>query len=227
MERRLGDDDVPPLYLPPRELWRFNPDEDERLPTPVDERGLVDVEKLINLVKITVDPAFTWRLDEEPNKHHLYWRKAFYPVKEESLVSPHEFRNLAVNKVLIPRAFHNWLHRVTDEPPVPSEEVMHYRVEAQRVALELFKSARRSKRLIRLDKLSDTELEERLTRNFEEFSASLERANAIPEEYRLINPSDYKLETARDIHAIGHRLGELAIRCTTTRVRDVLRPLAA
>ncbi len=227
MEQRQDVSHVPPLYLPPRELWRFNPDEDERLPTPVDERGLVDVEKLINLVKTTVDPAFTWKPSEEPNRHHLYWRQGYYPVEPENSVNPREFRNLAVNKILIPRIFHNWLHVVTDEPPVPSVEVMHYRIEAQRVALELFKSARKSKRLIRLNKLSDAELEERLSRNFEEFSANLERAYAIPEEYRLIDFSDYKLETARDIQVIGNRLGELAVKCTTTRIRDVLRPLAA
>lgn len=227
MKRRQDAEYVPPLYLPPRELWRFDPDKDERHPTPVDERGLVDIKQLITLVKSTVDPAFTWKPSEEPNKHHLYWSSNYYSDETEAPVNPREFRNLAVNKVLIPQIFHNWLHRVTEEPSAPSEEVMHYRIEAQRVALELFKSARKSKRLTRRTTLGDADLEEHLARNFEEFSANLERAYAVPEEFRLINLADYKLDTARDIQAIGHRLGALAIRCTTTRVRDVLRPLAA
>lgn len=226
MERRLGDEHVPPLYLPPRELWRFTPGEDERLPTPVDERGLVDIEKLINLVKTTVDPSFTWESSEEPNKHHLYWRQGYYPNRTESPINPRAFRNLAVNKIIIPRIFHNWLHLATEEPQVPSEEIMDHRIEAQRVALELFKSACKGARLAQLH-LSDTDLEERLTRHFEEFSARLERAEAIPEEFRLLDPSDYRPNTIYDLPTIALRLGELAVNDTPTRVLDVLRPLAA
>ncbi len=122
--------------------------------------------------------------------------------------------------------FHNWLHLVTTEPPVPNEETMYYRIEAQRAVLALFRTARESKRLTR-QKLSDTKLEKKLTRHFEQFSTHLEIARAIPVEYQIIDFSEHRLDTIHDMHTISQHLGELAVRKTNTRVRDVIRPLVA
>lgn len=79
MERRRDVHNVGSRHLPPRELWLFTPGKDERLPTPLDERGLVDPAALLEIVKSTIDPAFTWESDEKPDAHHLYWEHNLYP----------------------------------------------------------------------------------------------------------------------------------------------------
>ena len=131
-----------PLSLPPPEVWDFRPHIDEPFPTPIDERGLVDTDALIALVKSTVDPSFTWEPSERPDAHHLYWEHNLYPKIIENNVNPQEFCNLTINQIVIPRMFHNWIHLVTQEPPVPDKEVMGYRIEAYRVVVKLFKNAK-------------------------------------------------------------------------------------
>ena len=56
-----------PLYLPPPDVWHFTPGKDEPLPTPLDERGLVDVDALIATVRETIDPHFAWEPSERPD----------------------------------------------------------------------------------------------------------------------------------------------------------------
>lgn len=48
------------LYLPPRDLWLFDPETDGKIPTPLNEYGLVDADELIDTVKSTVDPSYKW-----------------------------------------------------------------------------------------------------------------------------------------------------------------------
>lgn len=56
--------------LPPREVWLHDPARDGKLPTPVDEHGLVDLDQLVDLGKRTVDLRFDWQ-SRENDIHHL------------------------------------------------------------------------------------------------------------------------------------------------------------
>lgn len=133
----------PSLWLPPQETWQLP---DEPIETPTDERGLVDVPRLIEAVKATIDPAYRWP-QPRGNKHHFYWPRANYPYEQqwwdrERMYNAGAFCNLPIHKGDLPKEFENWLHLVTLPPAVPNEEVMQYRIEAWRVATDLFKSAR-------------------------------------------------------------------------------------
>lgn len=223
---------MPSPSLPPRELWLFTPGVDQRIPTPVDERGLVDSKKLIDLVKQRVDPSFSWKPNEESenyyfDKHHLYWRHDNYPSKPKAAVNPQEFCNLAVNKAIVPRPFHEFIHLITAEPEVPSYEVMGYRIEAQAVALALFNSARLSRKLPRIKMISEDKLAERMAQEFETFAYRLEEARAIPKEFSLIDVSEFHPESIHDMKRISHVLGEIATKKSTSLVLDVFRPIAA
>lgn len=126
--------------LPPQDAWLIDPE--EKIETPTDDRGLIDVDRLIVDVKATVDPSYTWRGDSKV--HHLYWPASIYPYGEvqSQPSTAHVFRNLPVNKALIPRVFENWLHKITTPPEVPDEEVMRNQIDAWDIAKHLFASGR-------------------------------------------------------------------------------------
>ncbi len=127
--------------LPPPEVRFWS--EDDKIDTPVDERGLVLVPELIALVKATIDPDYQWPVDET-NVHHFYWPAVWYPhvdAREEEFNTA-SFRNQSINKGLLPLVFHNWLHRVTTPPPLPEVEIMMYHAEAWSVAKSLFHSVK-------------------------------------------------------------------------------------
>lgn len=86
--------------LPPVE-FRLTHD-NEKIPTPLDQRGLVDAKQLILDVNATIDPAFTWPAEFNDN-HHLQWPKAYYgPVHSES-AELQAFRNLPISRIMLPR----------------------------------------------------------------------------------------------------------------------------
>lgn len=128
--------------LPPKEFWAFDPREkpEQKIYTPLNERGLVDVPNLIKAIRSTIDPEYIWF--NATNDHHLFWEAEDYPYSPGTPGNPGLFRNLAINKLRAPLDFHGWLHEVTYEPPVPSPEVRAYRIEAWRVARSLFEKAR-------------------------------------------------------------------------------------
>jgi hypothetical protein len=220
----MSDDRPNSLYLPPRELWRHNPYEEDLIPTPLDSRGLVDHKELVKVVKSTVDPSYRWPSPIN-DKHHCQWPDANYPYLPESFVNPKEFRNLAINILIEPRIFHNWTHRITTPPPVPSKEVMQYRIDAQRVTISLYQTIRASKGIMRMNVLSDQELESRLIQHFDDFTTKLEVAKALPREFQLINLENYDPRDYTDMFKLGARLGELAT--VQTIVREVTRANAA
>jgi hypothetical protein len=59
------------IGLPPRELWLHDLKADGRIETPRDKFGLVDVEKLIKVVKATIHPSYDWESDFNDD-HHEY-----------------------------------------------------------------------------------------------------------------------------------------------------------
>lgn len=208
--------------MPPHELRLHNPKRDGLLPTPVDERGIVDVKKLITNVKATIEPEYRWK-SLTNDVHHLQWPSNRYADAPDADLDPQEFRNLAVSKLIVPRVFHNWTHHITEPPPVPSDEMMHYRIEAQRVAIELFQTIRSSRFDSRDKSLTDEELEQRLIRHFETFSTKLELARlAIPSEFQLIDFTDYQPKDYHDMYKISSKIGRAAL--VPTIVRQLTRP---
>lgn len=193
-------------YYPPRDAWLIAPcNRLEKLPTPIDERGLVLIPDLIAAVDELVDPSFTWPLtNPPPDIHHAYWEAAWYPkVSRASIINPRYFRELPVHKVRVPRMFHNWLHLVTIPPKRPSIEVMAYRVEAFRVARQLFELASNAlalennfDRWAAQNGLTSRNCDDLFEDNFSQAAAGIlghlavERAMAgeVPAEFRLVEP---------------------------------------
>ncbi len=189
--------------FPPPDAQLINPAR-EKLITPVDDRGLVLVDQLIEEVKATIDPSFTWQTGKKDvNIHHYYWEKNRYPrIVEPNTLNPNEFYNLPIHKGWVPIVFHNWLHKITEPPAVPSEEVMFFRTEGWNVASSLFRSvqrtiqierrARRAQLLSHDGSLVDEEdevaldaMQEELDNHFLNVDHCLAQSESIPPEFRL------------------------------------------
>jgi hypothetical protein len=202
--------------LPPREFWLLDP-EKEKIVTPVDDRGLVVVPALIAAVRRTMHPRYKWGAPFDI--HHFQWPDAWYLYREGyGRVNPHLFRELSIHKGLVPRTFHNWLHRITIPPSVPSEEVMHYRVEAWSVARDLFgevqgvvqwerRMRRRATRLQQesgvlppafngADIIGQAVMADVLAGNFRGIERHMARLDTIPQEHRLFEPSNSPVQLA-------------------------------
>jgi len=214
--------------LPPPETWLHQPSSD-LLPTPVDSRGLVDFDGLVKLMKSTVDPSYDWRASFN-DKHHLQWPNRYYRnINSDSLPNPAEFRNLGIGIVKVPRLFHNWVHLITEPPAVPDNEVMMYRIEAQRVALSLFESVKIVKqegrvRLLSGQALRDYMLDE-LEQRFDEFAENLDEARSQPVEFYPVDYSKLELNEPRDMVVIADRIARQAI--YRIAVRSIREPLVA
>ncbi len=90
--------------------------------------GVVDHDALIALMRQQVDPDYRW---EAPffDEHHLSWYAALYESPNHAKPElAHEFRELPTNKLWVPRQFHNFIHAVTEHPPVPEPEVMREKI---------------------------------------------------------------------------------------------------
>lgn len=213
--------------LPPPEVWLRSPRQ-PLLETPLDDRGLVDFEALVKLVRGTIDSSYDWSSPFN-DRHHLQWPRRFYIDASESSPNPAEFRHLGIGMVRVPRYFHNWTHLITEPPAMPSFEVMQYRLDAQRVAVSLFEKVRNIKRDGRAKELGQEAyrifLSERLSRGFDDFSNQFDVALHQPAEFQ---PIDYScMELTEPIHMIkiADELAKKAIyRCA---VRDIREPVAA
>ncbi len=216
----------PSRWLPPQEYILIG--KNEKLPTPLDELGLVDIAQLITDVKTTLAPEFilpTTYVDA----HHFYWPKSFYPHSDSSVdpVNPALFRNQSVNRGLIPIVFHNWIHEVTLPPVIPSLEVMEYRTEAWQVAKLLFDSVKNVRKFERrYERLTSIPYEENLNDIDEDIlleildnflntaDSCVERMRKVPVEFRLIDPDE-------PIGDITLKLGELVAKPSLTLIRAV------
>lgn len=223
-ERGYISNAAPIMHLPPREVRLFDPNLNEgKIPTPIDERGLVDMLGLISVMRSTVESEYDWA-SAFSDEHHLQWPDRWYPKSDEgSEYSANIFRNLAISKVIVPRVFHNWVHRITEPPPMPSEEVMRYRIDAQRVALALFKEVRSAKTVARHRHMGEEGLEELLTERFDTFAHYFEKAKQTPREFQLLEYENYSLRDTTDMVHIGTKLGKFAVTASATdRVRRAI-----
>ncbi|HVX24144.1 MAG TPA: hypothetical protein VG992_02265 [Candidatus Saccharimonadales bacterium] len=149
--RQSGEEFLWPDYLPPDHMWAVERKEDYRdsIPTPVDAHGLIDVNSLITTVKSLIKPEYEW--PRRTSRHHLYWTEESYREFNERFPSSRAiaFRELPINIGLMPRQFENVIHYVTQPALVPDPYVMGMRVEAWRVAHNLFQNAREAVQLER------------------------------------------------------------------------------
>lgn len=209
--RRAHYDAQPVYHLPPPEALLIKRDPHNLIPTPVDDRGLVDTKGLLIEMAKTVDPSYKW---ESPfnDVHHLQWPSRWYSEGESDDSTSSKFRELAISKWVLPRVLHNHIHWLTEPPQMPDPEVMHYRIQAQRVVTSLFQSVKTSKHILRSRNLSEKQINNRLLKRFGSFSNQLEQAKqSIPRELQPVDLTDYSPETIDDMFSIGSMLGKYAV----------------
>jgi hypothetical protein len=125
--------------FPPQEYWLLDlRDKKNRMQTPVDDRGLVKTDEVIEMVNSTVASEYVW--SGEPDIHHTRGRESRYPYVRAPY-NPARFYELPVNRVYFPRDFHNVLTRIMLEPPVPSRQKMAYQNELWSIIAALYDKA--------------------------------------------------------------------------------------
>jgi hypothetical protein len=199
--------------LPPRDVWLYDPLVKGRKKTPLDERGFVDVVSLIQIINESIDPSYQW----EPgrNLHHLQWSNDRYPSLPEALVDPHRFRELRSNKVMLPAQYHRWLHFLTDIPKVPNNENMHEAIIAQE-AVDALRNIVSFARQTAEDygRNPDHQLQvyqQMLETSMDVFGQGVEAVNATPPEYRIVDLSQYRLETTDDVRRIARDIATMSM----------------
>jgi hypothetical protein len=220
--------------LPPVELRLpgFKTREDiirNRFPTPLDRRGLVDVGALIELVKGTVHWSYRW--PGYSDEHHTLWPayryqyvQAFAPETQAEA-----FRNLAENKIWVPRVFHNWTHIVTDPPEVPPVEVMSESVQEWAMIRDFFNSVRETTQKMRM---YDRERARRKDKGTP-FTKSQEESLAEDMHRRVggvmlhckgladIDLSKWSISMEMGLHAAAGQIGDLVLRGSQRRTKEV------
>ncbi|HRQ86825.1 MAG TPA: hypothetical protein PLY16_01815 [Candidatus Saccharibacteria bacterium] len=119
----------------------------ELLPVPVDDRGLIDADKLVRLThsELFVDdyewPFHPSDVRTRPDDHHLYHAAARYqPDKFDGREEPMLFRELPIHIIRSPRQNHNVWHRFFEEPAMPDFEVMQHRLRSYELAQAAFRN---------------------------------------------------------------------------------------
>lgn len=218
--------------LPPEEFWAITPTEKE--PTPTDDRGFIIVDDLVTIVKRYIRPEYPW-----PNIkdiHHLYYYAAEYQQVEQDsggVIPSLRFRELAINKLLVPRYFHNVLHIVTERAPMPDTEAMRYRIQAWECASNLFASVRSATKTQRMarrlaeraadvnsdeqKKVNDEYMNQQFLRHFRGVGRHLGALTLIPIEYWPFSP-DMSARVA------AGRVGDMVLHGRQRQIRSVLLP---
>jgi len=156
-ERAHSDSAAPSRRLPPLEAWR-DPEQwldmDTGLPKPdvdkipvIYKDGLIDIDGFVSSVSQTLfHPDYEWQfnprdLQTRPDDHHFYFTRSDYePDNNEGSEIPHQFRELPVNLGRVPRQFHNAVHKFTEKPVMPDEELMHDFTQSYYLAHTAFKN---------------------------------------------------------------------------------------
>lgn len=212
--------------LPPPDYfdgdWRT-----DRLETPVDDRGIVDGQKLLHLLLATF-PENTAFQSDKLNAHHLYFYKRWYSHSDNPEdFSESRFRNLPINLWLMPLPLHQQLHHRFTPPPKPKADTMLYTMESFEIAKSLFGKTRgkfkypRMKRrhLIEkglgpnaseikdLDKIEFELMSESLQNLFPDWEEYARRAEKVPRQFRLIEIND----PSEPLRNLTTRLGKLVV----------------
>jgi hypothetical protein len=213
------DGDIPgePGWPDP-DAWQINPFLD-KLETPIDDRGLVRYDALIQDIKDTISPDYEW--PDEVSLDHMYYEEEWY----HSAWAPQcaiRFRELPVHKAIVPRVFENWKHLIVIPPAVPAEEVMQLRIESWDVATKLFLSIcstevwkRRAEGRVRLleqkpgilppsrdgvDSVGKDIIREMLRKHFDGVERNLARLERLPPEFQMADPNKEPLQIANQLH---------------------------
>lgn len=210
--------------LPPRDYWLIDPN--EKIEVATDPFGLVDIDKLVESVKQTVDESYTWRSDLDV--HHFQWPAAWYPAIQgvRAADNPAYFRNLGIFKGLMPLDFHAMIHRFSEPLPPPEPEVIHYKVEAWNIAKSLFIRMRKTinaermakRRLIYTaqnphilnsdfggeDLITQEWMQDVLEKHFRGIAKHMADLESLPVEFRLVEPE-------LPLNKLAKRLGEIVV----------------
>lgn len=114
--------------------------------TPLDGRGIADVDALFELAIHTYPDPLPSFDNTERNIHHIYWTEQFWKnlaARQSSADAEtiHDFRNSTPQLAYVPLELHAWIEEVMVPPPPPSLEVMRRRNAAWRVARILLQGA--------------------------------------------------------------------------------------
>jgi hypothetical protein len=124
-------------WLPPEKYWQYDIlSHANKVPTPVNALGLVDTHRAVEIVRSAIEPEYKWP-GHVLNVHHEYWNKTWYGYPSAG-ERAQEFRELPINKLLVPRVFENVLHHVLLQPDIPKHDVMESVVESYEVTKRLF-----------------------------------------------------------------------------------------
>jgi hypothetical protein len=205
-------------WLPPESVRLWNIDKQGKLATPLDERGLVDLDKLVALGVQNVEGDYSWTSTFN-DVHHLQWPAAHYA--ESCELPGHEFRELVQRKAYLPRQFHNWLHILTLPPPIPSEEVMRHSIDAERTARALASTAQLAVRLTRMVGIPEAKLVKRLEEQFENYTLYVENARLVPIEFQLLKLDEVEARSVEEMLMVNKRLGKLALHLVPIRFRKL------
>lgn len=184
-----------PLYVPPRDVWRFTPGKDTPLPVPVNEYGLIDNDALVAAALTTIDFSSGWQPSEAHDIHHTYWERNLYPDTPDGIVNLREFRESYANQIDISRVIHNVIHSAIARPEIPCTEAIQNHLALYRIARELARSADLVATLFKSDSISDKELKRVSSDHLHRFHAAANKAQSIPKSFHFIdldglNPSD-------------------------------------
>ncbi len=219
----LATHDLSESWFPPSEMQLWNIDKQGRIETPLDSNGMVDLDALVHLGKITVTTGYDWTSPLN-DVHHLQWPAVRYSEENIGSEIGRIFRDLVGRKTFIPRRFHNWIHHITVEPPVPSSEVMHHSVVAERTARNIAMTAQLALRLTRMPRIPEAKLVQRLEEEFDNYSLYVENAREVPEEFQLLTLAEVEARDVGEMLGLGKHLGKLALGHIPTRER-ILRGL--
>jgi hypothetical protein len=140
---------LPPVHVAPI-LERYDIETKQvengyRLEAPVDDRGVVDIFKTVQLALSLVDDDYIWpRHDKNPDVHHFVWeRDRYHPRHFNGSTVPRDYRDsIPFHKGYMPRQLHHFLHVAFEPPPVPDFSVMEARVRDYKLAAKLFETAK-------------------------------------------------------------------------------------
>lgn len=205
------------LWLPPRDTWLYDPTENGPLETPTDSLGLVDLDKLVTLVKGTVKPTFSWAAPRN-DIHHLQYYARLYTTDLEK-----EFRELLSRKVRTSRTFHNWLHIVTRPSPVPEVDVMHESIQAEHIKVNLAKTAGLAMKVARIPHIPEHKRSQRLEEICNEYMSHYENARDIPPEFNQLSLDELAVKNVEGLLGVTKHLGKQALNHIPVRHREILQ----